>query len=176
MDPMLEGLCRERYGSLIGYATLLTGSRPAAEDVVQQALIAVFSKRRRFDHIGAAEAYVRRAISTTFLDTQRGRRRARAMEQRFAATAPPHHEDPEPEGAQLERVVATLPPRVRACVVLRFMDDLSVRETAQALGLSEGAVKRYVSDGLRALNAALGTNEEFDDAATAEVTSRGGAR
>lgn len=176
MDPTLEGLCRERYGSLLGYATLLTGSRPAAEDIVQQALIAVFSKRRRFDHIGAAEAYVRRAISTTFLDSQRGSRRARAMEQRFAATAPPHHEDPEPEGAHLERIVSTLPPRVRACVVLRFMDDLSVRETAHVLGLSEGAVKRYVSDGLRSLNAALGTNEELDDTTTADVTTRGGAR
>ena len=40
-------------------------------------------------------------------------------------------------------------------VVLRHLDDLSVRDTAVLLGLSEGAVKRYVSDGVRALSARL---------------------
>ena len=47
-------------------------------------------------------------------------------------------------------------------MVLRHLDDLSVRETASLLGLSEGAVKRYVSDGVAALNAALGTTSPDD--------------
>ena len=55
------------------------------------------------------------------------------------------------------RALAALSPRERACVVLRQMEDLSVVETASALGLSEGAVKRYTSDGLARLNAALGS-------------------
>jgi DNA-directed RNA polymerase specialized sigma24 family protein len=45
-------------------------------------------------------------------------------------------------------------------VVLRQMEDLSVVETAAALGLSEGAVKRYTSDGLSRLNAALGSTSD----------------
>ena len=47
---------------------------------------------------------------------------------------------------------------MRACVVLRFLEDLSTRETAAALGLSEGTVKRYVSDGTRALAQLLDTS------------------
>lgn len=57
---------------------------------------------------------------------------------------------------EVERALAALSPRERACAVLRHMENLSTRETAHLLGLSEGAVKRYVADGVAALAAALG--------------------
>lgn len=56
---------------------------------------------------------------------------------------------------EVEAAPALLSPRERACVVLRHMEDLSTRETAQILHLSEGAVKRYLSDGVAALTATL---------------------
>jgi RNA polymerase sigma-70 factor (ECF subfamily) len=43
--------------------------------------------------------------------------------------------------------------------VLRYFDDLAVRDIAQALGLSEGAVKRYLSDGTRRLRRVLALAE-----------------
>src|SRR5690606_10203343 len=55
-----------------------------------------------------------------------------------------------------------LPPRVRACIALRFLEDRSITETAALLSLSEGAVKRYVSDGLAVLNQVLGTSESAE--------------
>jgi DNA-directed RNA polymerase specialized sigma24 family protein len=75
-----------------------------------------------------------------------------------------------PESGVVGRVdvasaLAELAPRVRACVVLRYLADQSTGETAHALGLSEGAVKRYVSDGVRALNAMLGTVASDDERA-----------
>ena len=60
-------------------------------------------------------------------------------------------------GADVQRALQALPPRERACVVLRQVEDMSIRETATALGLSEGAVKRYTADGTARLDAALGT-------------------
>ena len=71
--------------------------------------------------------------------------------------------------------LASLAPRVRACVLLRYVEDLSIRETAHILGLSEGTVKRYVADGLAALNARLGTTTP-DDSDLAPVTTEGAAR
>jgi RNA polymerase sigma-70 factor (ECF subfamily) len=73
-----------------------------------------------------------------------------------------------------------LPRRQRTCVVMRFYDDMRVADIADALGLSDGAVKRYLSDGIHHLNVALGTSAdpEAPDAPTAEVltTGRGAGR
>ena len=65
--------------------------------------------------------------------------------------------------------LARLAPRVRACVVLRYLADQSVVEIATALGIAEGTVKRNVYDGVRALAAALGTEDSADDFADVVV-------
>jgi RNA polymerase sigma factor (sigma-70 family) len=61
-------------------------------------------------------------------------------------------------GDRLELVAALrqVPPRQRACLVLRFYDDLSVAETAAALGCTEGTVKSQTAKGLDALRRVLG--------------------
>ena len=53
--------------------------------------------------------------------------------------------------AALMAALADLPPRQRACVVLRYFDDLSVADTASALGCSEGTVKSQTSRALDSL-------------------------
>ena len=155
-EPMLEQVARERYPRLVARAMLLVASRADAEDLVQEALVSTFSARARFDSPGQAEQYVRRAIVSRFVDRTRKHGYERQALQRVAARpgVPPV---PDTLSTELESALRALTPRQRACVVLRHLEDMSVRETAAALGLSEGAVKRYVSDGVAALNAALGT-------------------
>ena len=61
--------------------------------------------------------------------------------------------------------------------MLRHVEDLSIRETAHLLGLSEGAVKRYTSDGVTRMNAVLGTTVDDRPDATVPVTrTQGGTR
>ena len=62
----------------------------------------------------------------------------------------------------LDRCLAQLPTRQRIAVVLRHLEGLSVRETAHAMGASEGTVKGQTSDGLRALRIQLATEEDAD--------------
>ena len=155
--PLLEQLCRERYGSLIALATMLTGSRESAPDLVHEAMIAVFGKQRSFPSLNSADAYVRAAITTRFIDGGKKSANRRDSERRFARQAPTAVQEAAIADPELTRALGTLPPRVRACVVLRFLEDLSISQTAAALHLSDGAVKRYVSDGLAALNTELGT-------------------
>lgn len=171
-EPMLEQVVRERYHRLVARAMLLTGSRPEAEDLVQDALVASFSGRARFDSLPAAEQYVRRAIVSRFLDGRRRRGRERDAVARLAAERPAAPTEDLP--GRLESALATLSPRQRACVVLRYLDDVPVRETAALLDLSEGAVKRYTADGVAALNTLLGTHVTQTDE-TVRVVPAGGA-
>ena len=169
---LLDELLRDRRPALIGYASLLTGDRAAAEDLVHDAVVRTFGRPRSFPNVNAADAYVRRAIASIFIDRARSRRRWLAVLPRLVAGAATSVDDVA-ERLDARAALLTLPQRQRACVVLRFYDDLTVLEIANRLGLSEGAVKRYLSDGIHHLNTALGTVAEVGDAANAPVYVNG---
>jgi RNA polymerase sigma factor (sigma-70 family) len=176
-EDLLEQVVRERHGRLVGYAMLVGASRDDAQDLVQEALIATFSGRARFTTIAQAEQYVRRAIVSRSIDESRRRTRERSAAARVAGQPVVHGEvDVRSLGADVRRALQALAPRERACVVLRHVDDLSVRETAAALGLSEGAVKRYTADATARLDAALGTTTtDRETAAVRLLDGVGGA-
>ena len=177
-EPMLTILATQRYPRLVSHAMMLVGSRTDAEDLVQEALVATFVGRRTFEGLGQAEQYVRRAIVTKFVDRARKSGRERKLWDRAASAGSVEagSDHGAAVGAMVDVGVAlrTLPPRQRACVALRYLDDLTVPQTASLLGLSDGAVKRYVSDGLRTLGTLMGTDEILDDAEWLVVHPSGG--
>lgn len=155
-ESVLAELVAERGDALARYAYVLCGDRDDAADLVQSALVATFSRLRNGFDVERAEAYVRRAIASAYVD--RGRRVSR-----WRATAHLHARDElveSPSSAtdrrlDLRRELGALSPRERACVVLRYYGDLKVDDIASDLGISAGAVKRYLSDGLAKLASAL---------------------
>lgn len=144
-----------RGPALVGYARLLTGDHDSAQDLVQDALAKAWSRWRAGADIESLEAYVRRTVLTTYLDQYR-RRRLWQSRRHLLATPDVAPEAPADGAADLEDALRALSPRERACVVLRFYEDLTVAGIAARLQLSEGAVKRYLSDGTRRLGALLG--------------------
>ncbi|GAA4622674.1 RNA polymerase sigma factor [Cellulomonas oligotrophica] len=169
----LDALVDQRYGALVARATLVTGSRVDALDLVHDALVVAFSARARFASVDEAEQDVCRAVVTLFVGRRR-RRRDRATAVLLAARARWATSDPEPDvlGADVMAALAELSRRERACVLLRHLDNLSVQETAQLLGLSEGSVAKHVSDGLARLDARLGTTSSTTDGPTVQVLER----
>jgi RNA polymerase sigma-70 factor (ECF subfamily) len=156
-DDVVESLIATRGRALTGYAYLLCGNLDDAEDLVQDALVKTFSRRRAGLELDSAEAYVRRAILTVYLDGWR--RRGRWAVRLHMVAGPSSTDGPEtPTGDRIDVVAALrrLPPQQRACVVLRFYEDLTVPEIAQRLGVSDGAVKRYLSMGVHSLEGVLG--------------------
>ena len=154
-EPILDEVMRERAPRLLAYAAMVTGNDAEAHDVLQDALVRSFSKRRQFSHVNAAEAYVRRAIPTVYLDGLRKRKsRQRSLDRSYERQAAGPDIDAK---VDVQRALATLSPRERACVVLRYFDDCTVAQVAQHLGLAEGTVKRYLSDATAKLAAQLGT-------------------
>ena len=141
---------------LLRTAYLLTGDAGHAEDVVQSALLR--TARRWRSARRSPEAYARTVVANLAKDRWRslGRR---------PAEAPLVHDVPlaAPDGLvdrdALMRAARGLPPGQRAVLVLRYFDDLSVEETANALGVTAGTVKSQTSRALASLRAAL-TSEE----------------
>ncbi|MDX6282427.1 MAG: hypothetical protein QOH03_3498 [Kribbellaceae bacterium] len=138
-----NGLCNTAY--------LLCGDWKRAEDATQEAMIKLYRNWPRLQRKGAIGAYARKVVVSTTLDGLRRRSSTELVggETYFASTA-----DPADQLGLLEnrlliiKALAGLPPRQRACVVLRYFDELSVDETAEALGCSAGTVK---SQTMRAL-------------------------
>lgn len=164
---MMEQLVRERERALLSYAYLVCGDPTQAQDLVQDALVRTFSRERKGLTAVKAEGYVRRAITTAYVDQYRRGQRWLRVQHLFRPDAyAPDRMGQVEAGSDVNEALATLPPRVRACVVLRFFDDLTVPQIARQLGLAEGTVKRYLSDGLGQLELALGP---LEDASTADA-------
>lgn len=158
-DAAMATLARERGKALTGYAYLLTGDLRDAEDLVQDALVKTFVRGRHVE-AAAAETYVRRAILTTYIDGYRRRRRWDDV--RHLLARPDRHEGPEEPAARtvdVQAALRSLPAQQRACVVLRYYDDLTVPEVAERLGLGLGTVKRYLSVAVHRMEGLLGPLE-----------------
>ena len=156
-DDVVAELLTTRGRALTRYAYLLCGNVADAEDLVQDALVKTFARRRAGLELDSAEAYVRRAILTLYLDGWR--RRGRWATRRHLAAGPASVDGPETGTGDRIDVVAALrglPPQQRACVVLRFYEDLTVPEIAHHLAVSDGAVKRYLSLAVHRLEGLLG--------------------
>jgi RNA polymerase sigma-70 factor (sigma-E family) len=143
-----------RWTSLVATAYLVTADRGLAEDCVQEALARVHRRWRSLREEGEPVAYARRATLNAALSWRRRRRIAEVPLDVAADPAAP--EDPvSAVDPQLVAALRSLPPRMRAVVVLRFLEDRSEAETARALGCSVGTVKSASSRGIARLRAAL---------------------
>lgn len=138
---------------LLRTAFLLTGDRGLAEDLVQDVLERLFVAWPRVED---PRAYARRALANHGHNFWRRRRRHAETPLTDAVERPVS--DSTATGADrdaLLRALATLPARQRTAVVLRFLDDLSEAETAQAMSCSLGTVKAHTSRALARLRVAL---------------------
>jgi RNA polymerase sigma-70 factor (sigma-E family) len=153
-DAEFTELVHASWPALYRTAYLMLGDRDLAEDLVQTALAKTYASWGKVRDIGAARAYAHTTMVNTATSwfRRKGWRNERPTE-RLQEHA--YDDDPSLRPA-LMQALAQLPPRQRAVVVLRFYDDLSVADTARALGCTEGTVKSQTSDGLGALRRLLG--------------------
>ncbi|MCL3863135.1 sigma-70 family RNA polymerase sigma factor [Actinotalea sp. K2] len=157
-QDVLDQVVRDRRAALVAYAYLFVADRGDAEDLVQEALVRTFARPRAMTDVHAAEAYVRRAIRTSFLD--RARRHRLWLRKAHLVVGDGTVRGPaDAAAAHADVMVAMrmLTRRERACIVLRYFDDLTVPDVAAELGLSDGSVKRYLSDATRKLRDLLGS-------------------
>jgi RNA polymerase sigma-70 factor (sigma-E family) len=148
-----EDFVRVQSRSLLRTAWLLTGDWTAAEDIVQTALAACWMRWSSITRRDAPEVYVRRVIVTTFLKAN-GRRWLGEVPTEQMPDSPAVDEYARSdERASLLRALDLLAPRQRAVLALRYIHDLSERDTAVALNCPIGTVKSDAARGIARLRA-----------------------
>jgi RNA polymerase sigma-70 factor (sigma-E family) len=154
----MDALYRAHAAEALRLGYLLTGDRTLAEDLVQDAFVRVLGRFHDLRNRDAFWWYLRRTIvnlSTSYF-RRRGVERAWLARQRPDEAAAPHDLA---ERDRLRTALMTLRSEQRAAIVLRFYEDLSEADTAEALGMPLGTVKSTVSRGLERLRRQLPEEE-----------------
>lgn len=176
-----DELVRRTYGDVYTLAVRLTGNDDDASDVVQEAYVRAYRALRRFRGDSSFSTWMYRiATNCAFtLRTRRNRHRTEELPADLVAHDPVVDPTLAAEASSLraavDRALLELPQRLRAVVVLRDVYDLSHREIAERLGISESATKVRLHRARRTLRRLLPTvDDDLDTVADPAKTREGG--
>jgi RNA polymerase sigma-70 factor (sigma-E family) len=144
-------LYRRHAPNAFRLAYLLTGDRAVAEDLVHEAFIKVVGRFQDLRDPASFPAYLRRAVINL---ANSHLRRVRLERDHLRKEAAPRHVVDQPDlgtREELKTALLELPIRQRTAIVLRYYEDLSERQAADAMGISDGAVKSLVARGMDTL-------------------------
>ena len=156
-DRAVVELYSQHYRALVRLAALLVRDTATAEEVVQDAFVAMHGGWQRLRDTEKALAYLRQAVVNRARSVLRHRM---VVDKNMQAAAPDMPSAEHGALVLLERsevvtALRGLPGRQREAIVLRYYGDLSEAEIATAMGISRGAVKSHTARGMAALRAAL---------------------
>jgi RNA polymerase sigma factor (sigma-70 family) len=160
-----SAFCRQVHPQLVGTLTLYCGDRDTGHDLAQETLARIWSNWERLRGSTGLRAYAYR----TGLNLAKNRFRRLAVRRRYRHLVAVDADEGVFDGDHAQAVavrdaVAALPLRKRTALVLRYYADLSVADTAQAMGIPSSTVKtltRRALDDLRS-NLVLDLEEEAD--------------
>jgi len=140
-----EEFYAQAVARLTGQLYVMLGDLHEAQDVVQEAFVKGWSRRRQLDRDGQPEAWIRTVAWRLAVSRWRFRRRTADAWQRSGA--PPHTEGPGPEQVALVEALRELPPKQRRTMTLHYVCDLTVEQIARETGLSASTVKTHLVRG-----------------------------
>jgi RNA polymerase sigma-70 factor (ECF subfamily) len=146
------------YPRLVAAVALTSGSRPASEDAVQEALLRAWERSEKGEEIDSLEGWVTTAalnLARSGLRRVIAERKARSRLRGIAGT-----DLIGPERVDVERALAKLPRRQREAVVCRYYLGMDTKEIARVLNVSEGTVKSTLFRARAALAVSLGVDED----------------
>jgi RNA polymerase sigma-70 factor (sigma-E family) len=162
---------------LLGTAFLLCGDWHTAEDLTQTTLAKLFASWHRIRDRDAVHAYARRTLLNTYLIDCRRKLRREVLTGDAGRLADRAVESQNPElRLALTDALATLAPKARAVVVLRYWEDMSVDQVAALLGCTPGNVKSQSARSLEKLRRLLDDPLASGASSNEESSGERGAR
>jgi RNA polymerase sigma-70 factor (ECF subfamily) len=138
---------REHYGPMVRSLAAACGDREAAADAVQDAFTRAYTRWRRISRYDSPSGWIRHVALNRLRDHFRRETSAGRAGRRLADETPTEVAPPEPADHELTDAIALLPAQQRIAVSLFYVEQLSVREIATSMKLSEGAVKYHLHAG-----------------------------
>ncbi|MGI9623889.1 MAG: RNA polymerase sigma factor [Acidimicrobiales bacterium] len=169
-NAAFDELVRRTYGDVFKLAVRLTGNETDANDVVQDTYVRAFRGLRRFRGDAQFSTWLYRIASncaSTFT-ARRSRQRCDSLTEAEGVIETDPEQDPTLRAEAstlrhtLERALEQLPQRLRAVVVLKHLEDLSHREIAERLGITEAATKVRLHRARNTLRRILPHGEDAD--------------
>lgn len=156
-----DAFVRARLPALLRFAYAVCGDPHTAADLVQDALERTGMRWDRIDRTGDPEGYVKRAIVNGRISRWRKLRRESLVD--VVPEHLPYINRPSRDDTMWQ-LLATLPRRQRAVLVLRYYEDMSEEQIAATLGCAPGTVKSQASKALAKLRAALEADGDLREA------------
>jgi RNA polymerase sigma-70 factor (sigma-E family) len=157
VDESFEEYVSSHGDDLLRFAYVLGGDRHLAEDLVQEVLARVYPRWHRMTKVGHLDAYLRTAVVRQFLSW----RRRRSSRETLLGVLPERVRST--DGAvdhaardEMWRLLASLPRKQRAVLVLRYYEDLADARIAEVLGCRQTTVRVHASHGIARLRRLLG--------------------
>ena len=152
MDPdaSFDATFRAHYWPMVRALTVACGDQEVAADAVQDGFTRAYARWRRISRYDDPAAWIRHVALNRIRDhyrkVERGRRAVERLGARTETTVP----GPEPS-TDVAALLASLSPQQRTAAALFYVEQCSVREIADAMNLSEGAVKYHLHAARNAL-------------------------
>lgn len=150
-----SNFCRSEFPILVGVLTLLVGDRWLAQDLTQESLVRAWSRWGRVGSLERPDLWTKHVA----MNLARSAWRRQQLVDRATLNAPRH-----PAGSQaalthlhesVSEAVVALPRRQRAAIAFRYFADMTIADTARAMGCSTGTVKALTSQGIAVLRKSL---------------------
>jgi RNA polymerase sigma-70 factor (ECF subfamily) len=161
--PDAVEFCRLVYPRLVRSLALYCGDAAVAEELTQETLVRVWERWSKVAELDAPDAWAFRVgfnLANSWARRRAAERRAHARLARDAAQGTVAERQ---DTAAVRPALLALPPRQRAAVVLRYLADLSVADTAEALGCEPGTVRALTSQGVAGLRARLAVSIDEEE-------------
>ena len=155
-----ESFMAAEHASVLAFARAVTSSWAEAEDVTQEAFLAAYQRWGAVGGYDRPGSFVRRVVANKSVSRFRRRTREAAAVDRLPLPGTMETEVADP---QFWAAVASLPPRQRHVVALRYLEDRPVAEIAEVLGRAEGTVKAHLAAARRNLAARLDVQADHEE-------------
>lgn len=158
----VESLYLRTCPRLVGLLTAMGGSRSDAEEIAQDAYVALLKHWDRVRSYEDPEAWVRTVAIRKLISRHRRYSVQRVGLRRLVAGYEPASDDLSPDGVDLARALSELPLKLRTVVLLHYVLDQSVEQISTQLSLPTGTVKSRLARGRARLEPLLAEQEVFE--------------